>query len=64
MIVTNLLTNMVVLTLEGAIPRNTPAFQDHVFHTMFTNAQVVASRWHLDRSLIATDKITYFKATP
>lgn len=58
MIITNLLTNMVVLTLQGAIPTNTPAFQAYAMQVMFTNAQALASKWHLDENLVATNKIT------
>jgi len=55
---------MVVLTLHGAIPTNTPAFQSYALQVMFTNAQVLASKWHLDENLIATNRITRFDATP
>jgi len=64
MIITNLLTNMIVLNLSGAIPTNTPAFQKYAFQTMFTNAQVIASKWNLDQTLIASNKVTSFWAEP
>ena len=58
MLITNLLTNM-VLVMAGHTVTNTPAFQEYAFHTMFTNAQTVAANWHLDQSLITTNKVTY-----
>jgi hypothetical protein len=59
MIITNLLTNMVALTLQGAIPTNTPGFQAYATQVMFTNAQALASKWHLDESLVATNRISH-----
>src|SRR5260370_29290327 len=64
MIITNLLTNMIVLTLQGAVPTNTAAFQDYVFRVIFQRADELASKWHLDRSLITSNKVTHFEATP
>ena len=64
MIITNLLMNMVVLTLQGAIPTNTPAFQAYAVQVMFTNAQALASKWHLEENLVATNKITEREVTP
>ncbi len=64
MIVTNLLTNMIVLTLSGVIPTNTPAFKEYAFNTIMTNAQALALKWHLNDSLIASNKVTHFDATP
>jgi hypothetical protein len=68
MTVTNLLTNMVVLTLQwpyispGDVPTNTPAFQNYALHVMFTNAQDLAAKLNLDTNLIATNKVTEFEA--
>ena len=62
MLITNLLTNMVVLSLLGAIPKDTPAFQEYAFHAMFTNAQAAAAKWNLDQRLIATNQITRWTA--
>lgn len=53
---------MVVLTLLGAIPKDTPAFQEYAFHAMFTNAQAVAAKWNLDQNLIATNRVTRWTA--
>ncbi len=64
MVITNLLTNMLVLALSGEVPSNTPAFQDHASGAMFTNAQRAAREWRLDESLIATNQITAFQSTP
>lgn len=64
MIITNLLTNMVVLGLSGQIPTNTPAFQVYARVAMFVNAQDASSRWGLDQGLIATNRITRFSAVP
>jgi len=55
---------MVVLGRLYTIPTNTPAFQDYAFHTLFTNAQVAAAKWNLDRTLIVTNKVTTFWAKP
>jgi hypothetical protein len=64
MIITNLLANMVVIGKLYTIETNTPAFQEYAFHAMVTNAQAVAAKWHLDESLMTTNKITFFKAFP
>src|SRR6266540_2254725 len=64
MVITNLLTNMVVLALQGAIPTNTPAFQAYALHVMLTNAQALALKWHLDESLIVSNRITKLDVTP
>ncbi len=53
---------MVVLTLVGAIPKDTPSFQEYAFHAMFTNAQAAAAKWNLDQSLIATNRVTRWTA--
>jgi hypothetical protein len=65
MIITNLLTNMVVLTLYGNyIPTNTPAFQQYAFQVMFTNAQSLAARWQLDQSKVSTNDLTRLTIRP
>jgi hypothetical protein len=64
MLITNLLTNMILLSLNGVIPTNTPAFQSYSFHVMVTNAFVVASKLGWDYGLISTDKVTEFWAKP
>jgi hypothetical protein len=64
MIITNLLTNMIVLTVSGGIPTNTPAFRDYAFQVMFTNAQSLAARWHLDQNQTTSNNVTVFSATP
>jgi hypothetical protein len=52
---------MVVLT-RFALPTNTPVFQEYAYGAMFTNAQAVAVKWHLDQGLIATNNVTAFIA--
>lgn len=66
MIITNLLTNMVVLTLHGFIPTNTPALKEYALHVAFTNAESLAVRWHLDKDLITSNKVSAFsvRASP
>lgn len=64
MIITNLLTNMVVLTLFGGIPTNSPAFKDYAFRLMLSNAEAIAAKWRLDSSIIMSNKITRFEANP
>jgi hypothetical protein len=64
MIFTNLLSNMIVLTFSGAIPTNTPALDEYAFKVIFTNAQTLAYRWHLDKNPMASDRVTHFRATP
>jgi hypothetical protein len=64
MIITNLLTNMVVLTFWGTVPTNTPAFQDYALQLVLTNSQVIAAQLQLDQEAIRTNKITYFHAVP
>jgi hypothetical protein len=61
--ITNLLTNMIVLALHGDfIPNNTPAFEQYAFQVMYTNAQSLGARWRLDQSLITSNNITRFDA--
>src|SRR5437867_7767673 len=62
MIITNLLLNMVVLTVHGAIPTNTPAFQQYAFELLLTNAQATAAKWCLDQSLVTAKNVTWFEA--
>jgi len=66
MIITNLLTNMIVVAMQGVgvIPTNTPAFQEYALHTMLTNAEALAVAWHLDETCITTNKIIHFVAIP
>lgn len=64
MIITNLLTNMVVLLTANVVPTNTPAFQEYAVRTMLTNAQFVAARWSLDMRLMASNEITHVTAVP
>ena len=64
MIITNLLTNMVVVTFAGAMHTNTPAFRDFAYEAVLTNAQVVAAKWRLDRSAISAGNVTRFAAAP
>lgn len=63
MIITNLLTNMVVLAMSGDfVPSNPPAFQQYTFQVMLTNAQSLGKRWHLDEGVITSNEITDFRA--
>src|SRR5437764_15490336 len=62
-IITNLLTNMVVL-LQATIPTNTPAFQEYVRNKLFAQAQELTVKWHLDQQAISTNNITEFTAKP
>ncbi len=64
MIITNLLSNMVLVSGLNVIQANTETFQDYAYHAMFTNAQAVVAAWHLDPIILATNNITYFKASP
>jgi hypothetical protein len=58
---TNLLTNMVVLTMQGfgMLPTNTPAFEEYALHTMVTNAEAIAIKWNLDAKYMSTNNIIY-----
>lgn len=61
-IVTNLLTNMVLLSLQGTVPTNTRAFQEYAFNVMFTHATNMAAKWNLDLpNPITTNMISEFK---
>ena len=63
MIFTNLLTNMVVLTLHNTIPTNTPAFQEYAFREMFSQASNMIVSWNLDLPRpITTNMVTDFHA--
>lgn len=58
MIITNLLTNMMVLSTAGVIHTNTPAFQKYARDEIVRCAQLTAKGWHLEPTLIATNRIT------
>ena len=64
MIITNLLANMMVVSVLGEIHTNTPAFQEYAFDLMLSKAQEVSAKLNLDQTLVQKDKITSFKATP
>jgi hypothetical protein len=64
MIITNLLANIVALSVSGAIPAEGPAFQEYARRAMLTNAQAAACHWRLDTNLIVADKVTFFEAIP
>jgi hypothetical protein len=64
MTITNLLANMVVLTVGGDIPTNTPSFQAAVLHTMVTNAQAFAPTFGIDPARITSNSVTYSSLTP
>jgi hypothetical protein len=63
MIITNLLANMVVLTLHSTIPTNTPAFQEYAFREMFSQSSNMIVSWNLDLPRpITTNMVTDFHA--
>jgi hypothetical protein len=62
-LITNLLTNMVIVGFSGCLT-NTASLDQFVLHEMFTNAQAMASAWHLDQKLIATNRVTHFEVRP
>ncbi|MCS7338914.1 MAG: hypothetical protein NZ739_11895 [Verrucomicrobiae bacterium] len=62
MIITNLLTNMVVLSYWGRVLTNTPEFEQYAFNTMFTNVVFIAERLGLDQSLITITQVSFFTA--
>jgi hypothetical protein len=64
MIFTNLLTNMVILTSQAQIPTNTPEFRAQLYGVILSRAEDLASRWHLDKSLINDKGVTDYKADP
>jgi hypothetical protein len=63
MIITNLLANMVVLTLHSTIPTNTPVFQEYAFREMFGQSSNMIVSWNLDLPCpITTNMVTDFHA--
>jgi hypothetical protein len=64
MIITNLLTNMMIVGLSGSIPTNTPAYQQCALQVMIAEAQGAAQKWNLETALISSNKVTYFEVTP
>lgn len=64
MIITNLLTNMVVLTFSGIIPTNTPTFQKATSDLLLAKAQNVAEKFGVPMGSVAREKITQFDAVP
>jgi hypothetical protein len=64
MIVTNLLTNMVVVTLGGAIQTNSPAFQEYAYQLLLTNSLGLSRKLRLDPSLMSTGRVSGFSAKP
>jgi hypothetical protein len=61
MIIINLLTNMIVLTLQSTIPTNTPAFREYAFHEMFSHASTMVVGWNLELPRpITTNMVTDF----
>lgn len=61
MLLTNLLTNMVVVSM-GIIQTNTPAFRNFEFSNLMVHARALASDWHLDTNLISSNLVTRFSA--
>ena len=64
MAITNLLATMVLVSDLNVIQTNSPEFQEYGYHAMITNAQTVASAWHLESSLIVTNQVTRFEVQP
>ncbi|HWD18696.1 MAG TPA: hypothetical protein VHB20_05410 [Verrucomicrobiae bacterium] len=63
MLITNLLTNMVVVYM-GVIQTNTPQFSRFEFQALFSKAQFAAKTWGLETSLIESNKVTEFWNEP
>jgi hypothetical protein len=56
---------MVVLTLQGTIPTNTPAFQEYATREMFGQASNMIVCWNLDLPRpLTTNAVTKFLAEP
>jgi len=55
---------MVVLAIGGAITNKSPVFDQYAHDLMVSNAQMLAAAWHLEKRLIAADRVTAFQATP
>lgn len=64
MIVTNLLSNMVLVSGLNIIQTNTQAFQEYAYNAMTTNSQALAIAWKLDVNTVASNNITRVKASP
>jgi hypothetical protein len=61
MIFTNLLANLVVLSAQGQIQTNTPAFQEYAFRKMFERASNMLTVWNEDIPRpITTNMVTSF----
>jgi hypothetical protein len=62
-IITNLLTNMVVLTFREAIPTNTSEFQNYASREIFAQASNLVMAWNLELPRpIVTNLVTDFRA--
>jgi len=68
MIITNLLTNMVVVGMTGYFPTNysaMPVYREYAFHAMFQQASNLVVNWNLDLPRpITTNMVTTFSTTP
>jgi hypothetical protein len=60
MLITNLLTNMIVLTIHSTIPDSTPSFQEYALRTTFIQASNMSANWNLDLPKpITTNMVTH-----
>ena len=67
MIITNLLTNMIILSVSGRMPTNivnTPALNDYAFQYLYARAQRISMELPLDEGIVDKDNVTSFKVTP
>jgi hypothetical protein len=64
-IITNLLTNMVIVGVLNSLSTNTPKFQEYAFNSMFHQASNMIANWNLDLPRpITTNMVTRFIAKP
>ena len=64
MLITNLLTNMVLVTSLLSIQTNTPAFSNCVLHKAVADAQFMAAKLHWDQGVVTTNTITRIRCFP
>jgi hypothetical protein len=62
-LITNLLTNMVVLNFLGDVT-NTPALEEYARPLMVHQAQVLSRKWNLDPGIVESNRITHFETEP
>jgi hypothetical protein len=64
MLITNLAANMVIVLANLSIQTNTPAFQSYGLQKTIADAHIMAANWHLNESLIESNKTTRFFCGP